>query len=366
VALLLVSSAASARPLGATPSSEGDVELATSIDDDEPDGSDGRARWTEPRLPEGLAALSPGQISRQLATNPGELGPLSIGWTNSGMLLNAVQLPPDERYAIMDPGASWATQETVESLRRAVGAVHAAYPDSPRLHVGHLSQRRGGRLTGHKSHQSGRDVDVDYYHKTPKPQFYRTATAASLDRHRTWTFVRALITETDVEMIFINTSIQRLLKRHAEGLGEDSDWLDSIFEVDSKEPYPIIRHARGHQTHIHVRFYSPIAQEMGRRAYPALVAMGRIKPTRYFAEHRVRKGDTLGRLAARYGTTVRQIQKANGLRSTVIVQGKTIRIPQRGRVRPAPGPVHVPPRRLPPLPPSAMVGSVPSGIPVAP
>ena len=44
--------------------------------------------------------------------------------------------------------------------------------------------------------------------------------------------------------------------------------------------------------------------------------------------HRVRRGDTLGRLARRYGTTIRAIQAANDMgRRTVIRVGQRLRIP---------------------------------------
>jgi penicillin-insensitive murein endopeptidase len=87
---------------------------------------------------------------------------------------------------------------------------------------------------------------------------------------------------------------------------------------------------------------------MGRRAYRALVDLGRIKPPTYFVRHRARKGDTLGHLARRYGTTVRAIQKANGLRGTRILAKRTYKIPKEGGVRHAHKPVRIPARRLPP------------------
>jgi len=321
---------------------------AVQFDDDEVADTASAHSPSSASLPPELARLRTADISQRLSNDPASLGPLSVGWTNSGMVLNAVRLPASELYVIMDPTIAWATQETIDYLRRAIAEVHEQIPDTPRLYVGHLGREHGGHLPSHKSHQSGRDVDVDYYFLTPEHRFYRLATDANLDKRRSWALVRALVTKTDVEMIFINTSIQRLLKTHALSIGEDRDWLDSIFEFDSDEPNPIIRHARGHQTHIHIRFHSPIAQEMGRRAYPALVAMERIKPERYYASHRTRKGDTLGQLAARYDTTVEAIQRANRLKSTKIIAGRTYRIPKRGKVRPAPGPVRVPPRRLPP------------------
>ena len=47
--------------------------------------------------------------------------------------------------------------------------------------------------------------------------------------------------------------------------------------------------------------------------------------------HRVRRGDTLSELASKYGTTVRAIQQANGLRNTRIKRGQRLQIPQGGR-----------------------------------
>lgn len=44
--------------------------------------------------------------------------------------------------------------------------------------------------------------------------------------------------------------------------------------------------------------------------------------------HKVKRGDTLIGLARRYKTTVTKIQKANGLRNTVIRLGQTLKIPR--------------------------------------
>jgi LysM repeat protein len=42
--------------------------------------------------------------------------------------------------------------------------------------------------------------------------------------------------------------------------------------------------------------------------------------------HRVRRGDTLGKIARQYGTSVRAIQRLNGLRSTNIRVGQRLRV----------------------------------------
>ncbi len=46
--------------------------------------------------------------------------------------------------------------------------------------------------------------------------------------------------------------------------------------------------------------------------------------------HKVKKGDTLGRLATKYGTTVAAIQAANGMKGTDIRIGQTLKIPSKG------------------------------------
>lgn len=43
--------------------------------------------------------------------------------------------------------------------------------------------------------------------------------------------------------------------------------------------------------------------------------------------HTVAKGDTLGRIAARYGTTADAIKRANGMKSDTVVLGTKLRIP---------------------------------------
>lgn len=51
-------------------------------------------------------------------------------------------------------------------------------------------------------------------------------------------------------------------------------------------------------------------------------------PAPKFTSHKVRRGDTLYGLAKKYGTSVGAIQKANGLNSSLIRLGATLRIPR--------------------------------------
>jgi penicillin-insensitive murein endopeptidase len=300
------------------------------------------------RAPHPLDGASKRELERRLLHDPGSLGALSIGRPSAGRLLNAVQMPVGERWELVSPAHAWGTPETVEYLKRAIDAVHERFPGSPKLYIGHISAQNGGPLAPHVSHQCGRDVDISFFYLKGH-RWYGRATAQNLDRPRTWAFVRALVTETDVDMILIDASLQRLLREYAERSGESPAWLDSLFRGAERLP-PLIRHAPGHATHLHVRFHNPIAQETARRVYPLLLRHRRVAPPAQFVRHRVKDGETLGKLAKRYGTTIPAIQRANGLRKkTLIRAGRVYLIPRAAGGTPAvPAPVAVPPRRLPP------------------
>jgi murein endopeptidase len=299
-----------------------------------------------------LAGMTDAEVEERFRRDPSSLGPISAGSPNAGALLNGVQMPEDERWVLVDPERAWGTRETVDALTRAIGEVNRQFPGSPKLYVGHISDRDGGRLSPHRSHQAGRDVDISYF-LDGRHRWYQRATAANLDRERTWAFLRALVTETDVELILIDSGVQRLLKEHALKIGEDREWLDDVFQVGSRRSRPLVRHARGHANHIHVRFYSPVAQESGVRVYPLLAKRGLARPQGHYVQHVARKGQTLGSLARRYGTTVEAIQRANGMRTTLIQARRVYNIPRSGSAGPAPAlspprRLAVPPRRLPP------------------
>ena len=295
-------------------------------------------------------------IDRLVRTDLASLGSMSFGTAIRGGLLNARQLHDDARWTVMEPSQAWATAETVDYLVNAIDAVFAEFPDSHPVFIGDISGKRGGYLKPHLSHQSGRDVDVGYFY-TQNPQWYLRVTPSNLDRPRTWSFLRALITRADVHFIFVDRRVQRLLRSYAESIGEDSTWLISVFQGQSGEE-PIIRHEPGHDTHFHVRFYNPIAEETARRCYAALLQHKKLLPQRYNTTHRVKPGETLIGLAKRYGTTVGAIMRANALRQKMIQANKTYFIPQDGPAAPAP-PRSVPPRRVPPaLAPAGPVASL--------
>jgi LysM repeat protein len=288
------------------------------------------------------------QIEAALEKDPESLGSMSIGYAHSGALFNGVQMPLGDAWELVSADRAWGTRETVDNLTHCLKRVASLYPGAARMYIGHLSARRGGHLSPHKSHQCGRDVDISYYYLPGQEKWYATARASNLDRERTWAFVRALVTDTDVELILMDRSVQRLLRQHALARGEDREWVDGLFDGAAGTP-PLIRHAKGHATHLHVRFYSPLAQETGRRSYEILIKRRVLSPPSYFVRHKARSGDTLSELALKYHVPAKVIQQVNGLKTDVLKIDREYKIPQSGGVRVGPR-VTVPSRRLPPEP----------------
>lgn len=289
--------------------------------------------------------LSDDDLEKQVAEDPSGLGSLSLGEPNRGRLLGGVPLQSSPLFEVVAPDFAFGTHETVAYLERAVRRVHDAHPGTPPIHVGHISRKSGGYVSPHRSHQSGRDVDLGFYY-SKNGGWYKRGTADNLDLPRTWTLLRALITDTDVEMVIVDASIERLLRLYAERIGEDRPWLARVFSGSRERP-EIVRHLWGHTTHFHVRFYNPAAQTLAARAYPHLVDAELVDPVQSTTNYRAKKGDTLGKLAKRFGTTVKAIQAANGMRGTAIQAKRVYRIPRPGGPVQAPA-LTIPGRCLPP------------------
>lgn len=295
-----------------------------------------------------LDGWSEARIAAAVSSDIASLGSMSLGSANAGALLNGVQATETPYYKPISPGGAWATQETLEFLSRALQKVHEEFPGTAPLALGDISGRHGGPARPHISHQAGRDVDIAYFYNDGAG-WYARGTAKNLDLPRNWAFVRALITETDVDLILIDHSIQALLERYAEGHGEDPAWLSAVFRGAPGKLRPIIRHAPGHATHIHIRFFNPIAQETARRCHAQLLAAKLTSAPQSFIAHKVKKNETLGMIARKYGVTIPRLRATNGLKSSLIREKSVLRVPvaRRGPARPTER-VRIPARRLPP------------------
>jgi len=302
------------------------------------------------------AEISDEDLTRRWKEDIASLGSMAVGFAHSGRLVNSVQFPKGDDWIVVSPEIAWGTQESIDYLVTAIREVRAKYPEAPPIRVNGISNKEGGYKRPHKSHQNGRDVDVGFYYPTVDPIRERER-ERYINVPLNWAFIRAVVTKTDIQLILVDKRVQKVLYEHALAVGEDKAWLDSLFS-----PVGIIRHARRHRDHFHLRFHNPRAQELGRRVQPLLS----LQPEHNVMLHRVRSGDTLGGIALKYGSTVSMIRKSNRMKNNFLRAGQRLSVPLRGPCTncPVPPPFVLPPRQLPPETQAPAVAAAPSATPV--
>jgi LysM repeat protein len=215
---------------------------------------------------------------------------------------------------ITRPKRNWGTQETVNAIRTAAAAVAAKHPDSPKIVVGDLSLPGGGRFPPHKSHQSGRDADIGYYVKGQAPTRLMRVNRNTIDVPRTWTFFESLLKDGKVQFLFVDYRLQKVLYNHAKDVAKvPPEQLAKWFSYPKARVVRgvPIRHLKGHADHMHVRFFNPQAVA-NFKGYVAHHGPYVLKPVP--VHYRVRRGDSLYRIARKFRLKVKQLRKMNRFR----------------------------------------------------
>jgi len=203
--------------------------------------------------------LPPGSSVVVYRRQPGTVSQ-SVGVASGGTLEGGVpMLDGPGRVLKMIPWKGWATADTVATLDRVLRRWAADESNSQAVLVGNMSARHGGRLKPHSTHQSGRDVDLGYMQKLPAGEElnWRSMTADNLDPAATWKLLQLLRATGKLEVVFIDTKIQKLL--HAWALdkgGMSKSSLRRWMEYPRSGPVrsAIIQHVAGHTDHLHARF----------------------------------------------------------------------------------------------------------------
>ncbi len=184
----------------------------------------------------------------------------SIGRSYDGRLVNGEKLPKGPGYSYGSRPNVYGTNETITLLIQCFGEQIRKYPDGPLIVVGNLSQRNGGEFGPHASHQSGRDVDIGYFHKKkyqPVTQLIHT-TPKTLDPRKTWNLLQCFLDSGQVSYVFINYELQKALYEHLEQRRFKKAYIDRLFQYPRKSGGGgIIQHSDGHDDHIHIRFVCP-------------------------------------------------------------------------------------------------------------
>ncbi len=236
---------------------------------------------TEAREPPADAkppAPAPTLVLDSGAPDPRGLGPetsTSIGSPADGSLRGGVALPirgPGYRYNPRKrDGARYGVVEVIQVVLAAAAAVDGALPGGEAT-IGELSLRDGGPISGHGSHQAGRDVDVLFYlldaagapapgHAVPiEPDGagidYKDLAIDTddvpykIDVPRTWRFVQAVLEDSHatVQRIFVVEHVRSMLLAQARAVGAAPATIQRFEEVTCQPGFP-------HDDHLHIRFF---------------------------------------------------------------------------------------------------------------
>ncbi len=183
----------------------------------------------------------------------------SIGLPSSGKLTGGVPMMDGPgRVMKMIGWKSFGTANTV-ALLDAVLRRWAKTGHSQPVIVGNMSARSGGKLSPHSTHQSGRDVDLGYPQILPAGEElnWRVMDGRNLDAKETWALLAMLAQTGQVEVVYIDRSVQKLLHEYAMKTNLMSKkalsrWMEYPSPTGSGRP--VIQHVKGHVDHLHVRF----------------------------------------------------------------------------------------------------------------
>ncbi len=218
-----------------------------------------------------IACLAPSESwaaggKPQKTSKPAKVAPAkSVGSPNEGRLIGGKKL---ERSKTVRPvgGHRWGLPSLVGMIERSAAAVAKRFPGAV-LTVGDLSRKGGGDVDGHRSHESGRDVDVAFYYTRGSkayvpPRFaavepdgrVRGYPAVRFDDARNWSLIEAWLTDpgATVLQIFVAQHLKLRLLEAGRRAGASPRVLGRAagLLVQPKRALP-------HDNHFHVRIACP-------------------------------------------------------------------------------------------------------------
>lgn len=186
-------------------------------------------------------------------------GSESIGLPHDGRVSGGMPLPDGAGRRITAlRWKAWATRSTILRLDEVLTRWSERQGTAPIL-VSNLSARAGGPLEPHKTHQSGRDVDLGYVAKPTQAGagHWQHMNRDNLDAAANWQLLKSFVETGHVEVIFMDRKLQRVLLDYALRHGTVrksrlAHWLEVA--KGPRDGGPIIKHVPGHGDHFHVRF----------------------------------------------------------------------------------------------------------------
>lgn len=188
----------------------------------------------------------------------------SIGLATDGALEDGCRIASTGPGYVAVNKHAWGTDLMVAVLQAAAATVAQQFPAGAPTVIGALSAEGGGTLRPHRSHQSGRDVDVGYFRTGQKSaRRFEPTDSGNFDPEKTWALLEAILYSADVTFVFLDYELQAVLYDGLVEVGWSEAALGMLFQYPAGRDVPrgVIRHARGHADHFHVRFRCPAADK---------------------------------------------------------------------------------------------------------
>jgi LysM repeat protein len=180
-------------------------------------------------------------------------GAQSFGWPDAGRLEHGVRIPENPAlYTVRNPEHAYGSTHAISVLQKSIAAFRARTGFGGQVILWDMSVKRGGHFGPHRSHRTGRDIDIGLPLKagfepgTKKPN--------SVDWEATWHLIHAFIESGEVRYVFLSHAGQATLLHAAKGCGASAEELERVVQYPRTEKVGIVRHAPGHTSHLHVRF----------------------------------------------------------------------------------------------------------------
>jgi LysM repeat protein len=204
-----------------------------------------------------------GQELTYLVAGPAE-DSKSVGRPSGGGLTAGEKMPEGPGYSFGSRPNVFGTNESITYLIQCIGQYKRKFPKGPDVVVGNLSSKRGGHLAPHKSHQSGRDVDLGYIHlKKFQPVDRMIPTdSKNIDAEKTWFLIKTFLDTEQVDKGFINYEVQEPLVKYLQAKRYKKSYIEKVFQYPrGKGAQAIFKHLKGHHHHLHLRFKCPVGDE---------------------------------------------------------------------------------------------------------
>ena len=178
----------------------------------------------------------------------------SLGNPSGGRLSRGILLPLSSLWRRGRKAEMWTSSHTLATLIEAFTRLRVDSGYAGEVFIGSISRRRGGKFPPHRSHRTGLDIDIRLP-LLPTVPLETYPIPDAVDWAALWVLIEALLETGEVSVIFLDRNLQEHLYWAARQAGRTPEELAPIIHWPRKDKIweAIVRHARNHKGHMHVR-----------------------------------------------------------------------------------------------------------------